>query len=143
MSLENMVRGSGDIGATFATAWGVRQLQNSIVHIQNIKPRDFDPCGPFQLAARPYLEQLGNFHLFKAPNECGTLAEEQGMHGDVTNDQKRDERIRREAITAAWLTEDPNLTSPEMVARFKSLGIEIDDSTVRRYRIHARKGHSL
>jgi hypothetical protein len=142
MSLEGMIRGSSEFGAVLACAWGVKQLDDATntVHIQNLKPRDFDPCGPFQIVGRPFIDQTGDFQLLKRPGECGTLAEEQGIVADHTNDQKRDERIRRVAIVAAWQAENPNLSSPEMVERFKAIGITVDDSTVRHYRAQARKG---
>jgi DnaB-like helicase N terminal domain/AAA domain len=142
MSLEGMIRGSSEFGAVLACAWGVKQIDDATntVHIQNLKPRDFDPCGPFQIVGRPFIDQTGDFQLLKRPGECGTLAEEQGSVADHTNDQKRDERIRRVAIVAAWQAENPNLSSPEMVERFKAIGITVDDSTVRHYRTQARKG---
>src|SRR5208337_5571615 len=51
MTLENVLRGSGDVGAMLTTAWGVKQIDaaSNILHIENIKPRDFQPCGPFQI----------------------------------------------------------------------------------------------
>ncbi len=41
MTLENILRGSGDIGAMLATCWGVRLLdeKQNIVYVQNCKPR--------------------------------------------------------------------------------------------------------
>lgn len=55
MNLENMLRGTGDIGAMVGTAWGVKQLnaEKNIIHIENLKARDFKPCGPFQIIGRP------------------------------------------------------------------------------------------
>jgi hypothetical protein len=47
MRLENVLRGSGDIGAILTTAWGVKQLDAAanIIHIENVKPRDFQQDG--------------------------------------------------------------------------------------------------
>src|SRR5882724_2086086 len=143
MCLENMIRGSSEFGAVLASAWGIRQIdeKTNTVHIQNLKPRDFEPCGPFQIVGRPHIDQEGDFRLLKAPGECGTLAEESS--GGAENDLKRDERIRRVAIAASWLAEDSNISSREMVDRFKAIGVAIDDSTARRYRTQARKGGAL
>jgi hypothetical protein len=135
MELENMVRGSGDIGAMFATAWGVRQLPDSIVHVQNIKPRDFDPCGPFQLAARPYITDAGNFRMHKRPGECGLLADEQEPRdkGGATV-QFRETHAANLELLREWLTQDPNQTSEQLAGRFKKAGIKLQPVTVRKYR---------
>jgi hypothetical protein len=79
MSLENILRGSGDLGAMLSTCWAVKLVDpfQNIVHVENVKPRDFQPCGPFQIIARPFIDQTGDFKLFKQPSECGSLQEEQ------------------------------------------------------------------
>jgi hypothetical protein len=61
MTLENILRGSGDIGAMLSTAWGVRQVDGArtALYVQNLKPRDFQPCQPFLLEGRPHLGQVG------------------------------------------------------------------------------------
>jgi hypothetical protein len=77
MSLENILRGTGDIGAMLSTAWGVRLLDpiRTLIHIQNIKARDFEPIPPFQIAGRPFIEQGKGFQMAMAPGECGPLKE--------------------------------------------------------------------
>jgi hypothetical protein len=139
MSLEGMIRGSSEFGAVLACAWGIKQIDAAThtVHVQNLKPRDFEPCGPFQLVGRPYLNQQGDFRLHKPPGDCGSLQEEQP---NEHNKEKHEEKTDRVAIAKAWIAEDSNLTSPELVAKFKTIGIIIDDSTARRYRSQARKG---
>jgi hypothetical protein len=139
MSLENMIRGSSEFGAVLATAWGVRQIDEATntVHVQNLKPRDFEPCGPFQLVGRPYIDQESDFHLLKKPGECGTLAEEQlNEHNDSLQQQKTD----RKAMVKAWMTTDPNESAKEQHAKFHALGIPIKLDTVERYRKEVRRG---
>jgi hypothetical protein len=65
MSLENILRGSGDIGAMCATVWGVKQTDEKLnqIFIQNCKPRDFEPCEPFVIQGRPYINDTGTFHV--------------------------------------------------------------------------------
>jgi hypothetical protein len=67
MTLENMLRGTGDIGAMFATAWGIKQLDEgrNIIHIENVKSRDFEPGRPFQIIGRPYINEEGDFRILK------------------------------------------------------------------------------
>jgi hypothetical protein len=81
MTLENIVRGSGDLGAMLATCWGVRQLDRdrNIVYVQNCKPRDFEPCGPFQLVGRPFIDTEGDFRIHKRPDESGFLQDEMDL----------------------------------------------------------------
>jgi putative DNA primase/helicase len=73
MSLENALRGSGDIGAMAAAAWGLRQIDKAAnrVHIENLKCRDFEPCMPFQLEGRPWIDQE---HSFKMTTKPGMVA---------------------------------------------------------------------
>lgn len=138
MSLENMVRGSGDIGATFATAWGVRELPGSILHVQNIKPRDFEPCGPFQLAARPHITDHGDFLIHKAPGDCGLLARELPENnrnkGGGAPQIIQEARNANLALLRGFLETDPGLTSRELSQKFHALRIQVGDSSIRKYR---------
>lgn len=136
MELENMVRGSGDISAAFATAWGVRQLPGDIAHIQNIKPRDFEPCGPFQLAARPHLDQIGDFQLHKAPGDCGFLADE--MPSPKSNSgasaESREMKNAKLALLRRLYAENPHMTWMEVIAAFQREKMDIARGTIRKYR---------
>jgi hypothetical protein len=75
MSLENVLRGSGDIGAMAATVWGVRMLDavQTKVQVENVKPRDFTPPPPFQLQGRPYIDEGKGMQMVLPPGSCGTL----------------------------------------------------------------------
>jgi hypothetical protein len=77
MTLENILRGSGDIGAMLSTAWGVRQVDSdrNTLYVQNVKPRDFQPCLPFVLDGRPHLDNAGHFRMTHKPGEAGQLRE--------------------------------------------------------------------
>ena len=68
MTLENMLSGTGDIGAMVGTAFGIKQLnaEKNIIHIENLKARDFEPCGPFQdHRTLPYINDEGDFRMYK------------------------------------------------------------------------------
>lgn len=77
MTLENILRGSGDIGAMLCCAWGVRQIDagRNQLYIQNNKPRDFQPCEPFILEGRPHLDIDGQFRMIAEPGHAGELRE--------------------------------------------------------------------
>ncbi len=76
MTLENILRGSGDIGAMLSTAWGVRQVDaaRTALYLQNVKPRDFQPCQPFLVEGRPHLDNTGCFFMKHTPGEAGELS---------------------------------------------------------------------
>src|SRR4029077_6160269 len=84
MRLENVLRGSGDVGAMLTTAWGVKQIDSvkNILLLENIKPRVFQPCGPFQIIGRPFIDETGDFGILKRPGECGSLSDEQEPERD-------------------------------------------------------------
>lgn len=77
MTLENILRGSGDLGAMVCTCWGVRQIDpvRNRLYVQNVKPRDFQPCAPFVLEGRPHLDNSGHFVMTHRPGNAGELSE--------------------------------------------------------------------
>jgi AcrR family transcriptional regulator len=75
MTLENILRGSGDIGAMLATAWGLRQIdaQTNRIYVANVKDRDFQACEPFIIEGRPHLDEMGRFKMVMRPGEAKEL----------------------------------------------------------------------
>lgn len=144
MTLENVLRGSGDIGAMLVTAWGVKQLDadSNLIHIQNIKPRDFQPCGPFQIIGRPHIDDRGDFVLYKRPGECGALADEQDSSRDRGGapSQAREARAANIELLRRFLAEDEKQSSEQLTRRFRDAGINLNSSTVRHYLREAREG---
>jgi DnaB-like helicase N terminal domain/AAA domain len=142
MRLENVLRGSGDIGAMLTTAWGVKQLDAAVnvIHIENVKPRDFQPCGPFQIVGRPFIDETGDFRILKRPGACGSLIDEQEPkrdHGGASQ-AIREARAANIALMRGWLRENPGLTSTELVRLFADEGIKVGDSAIRKYRKELR-----
>jgi 5S rRNA maturation endonuclease (ribonuclease M5) len=139
MSLEGILRGTGDIGAMATTVWGVKQLDEpqNIVYIECVKARDFTHCQPFQIRGRPCIDDCGDFELYHAPGESGSLAEEQLNQANESKQRERDDRL---AMVRAWLAADPNETAQEQVRKFAALGITVKLDTVQRYRKLVRKG---
>src|SRR5262249_5367246 len=136
MTLENMIRGSGEFGAALGAAWGVRQIDAAmnIVHIENLKARDFEPCEPFELQGRPYIDEKGGFLLLHPPGECSKLQK----LGRV-NEERTESKHDRVKIVRAWLHEDPALSSREIVERFRQMGVKVELNTVNKYRGRAQK----
>jgi hypothetical protein len=77
MTLEGILRGSGDIGAMLATCWGIRQIDadTNRVFIGNVKARDFSPSEPFIVQGRPGIDLNGYFDLTEPPGFAGELAD--------------------------------------------------------------------
>lgn len=75
LTLENVLRGSGDLGAMISTAWGVRQIDTTVnrIWVQNVKHRDFEACEPFILEGRPYIDTAGSFWMSNPPGTAGEL----------------------------------------------------------------------
>jgi hypothetical protein len=144
MTLENVLRGSGDIGAMVATCFGVKQIDRdrNIVHVENVKPRDFTPPLPFQLIGRPYIDETGDFQMQKRPGECGSLADEQ-PDLNKNNSSKHDTRAAHMALVKKLDEEEPGLNSSEVRKRMAAEGIAISEVTIRRYRQDLRKAGRL
>ena len=138
MRLENVLRGSGDIGAMLVTAWGIKQLDaaENVIHVENIKPRDFQPCGPFQIIGRPFINEAGDFRLHKKPGECGSLQDEQQPERDKGGApvHVREARAANIELLRQWLKEDKDQTSEELAEKFATLGINLSPVTVRKYK---------
>lgn len=137
MRLENVLRGSGDIGAMLTTAWGIKQLgaAENIIHVENIKPRDFQPCQPFQIIGRPYISDKGDFRLHKRPGECGALMDEQEPERNRGGapEAVREAKASNIALMRNWRAATPDLSLSELVRKFADDGITIDRSTICRY----------
>jgi hypothetical protein len=69
ISLENVLRGSGDIGAMLATAWGIKQVdtEHNKIFVKCVKARDFEPGQPFEITGRPFIDQDGDFVMTGQP----------------------------------------------------------------------------
>jgi hypothetical protein len=83
MTLENVLRGSGDIGAFTATCWGLSQIDSTAtrIFVQNVKARDFCPCEPFIIQGRPSIDQTGYFELTNPPGFAGALSDNKPQAG--------------------------------------------------------------
>ena len=68
MTLENMMRGTGDLAATADAVYGLRTLNQDTLHIEVecLKPRDFEKPPTFEIQGRPYLNETGDFALLGA-----------------------------------------------------------------------------
>lgn len=80
MTLENVLRGAGDIGAMCDAVWGLQQSrrrkgqrvdkdyiaesrQLTRLTMQCVKARDFDPAEPLVIQGRPFIDEQGDFEI--------------------------------------------------------------------------------
>jgi hypothetical protein len=93
MTLENVLRGSGDIGAMLAACWGLSQVDatSNRIFVQNVKARDFSACEPFIIQGRPSIDHTGYFELTNPPGFAGNLGDHKGASGrpEITNKQEK------------------------------------------------------
>jgi hypothetical protein len=73
ITLDNALRGSGDIGAMLATCWAVRQTdaETNRVYMKCVKGRDFQSCLPFEVEGRPWIDETGSFKMVCTPGSAG------------------------------------------------------------------------
>jgi len=138
ISLENVLRGSGDVGAMVTTCYGLKQIDamQNVIHVECVKGRDFQPVEPFQILGRPCIDEGGDFQMYKEPGRCGRLADEQPEvnRGGGAPEAAREAKAANLALMRQWTRENPALTSTELVRRFADEGIKVGDSAIRKYR---------
>jgi hypothetical protein len=77
MTLENVLRGTGDIGAMCDCVWGLQRDRGDManpgqeyleeseqltrLYVKCVKPRDFEPPTPFRIQGKPYINEAGDF----------------------------------------------------------------------------------
>jgi len=128
MTLENALRGSGDIGAMLATCWVVRQtdaLKNRI-HIKNVKPRDFEPCQPFEIEGRPHIDQTGQFAMAAEPGMALKPSVERLNKTQVKQAEAR--LMRQSGSTHAAIAKHLEVTT-RTVERWDAVGVLGPDPT--------------
>lgn len=97
MTLENILRGSGDLGAMLCTAWGLRQIdaETNQVYVQNVKPRDFQPCPQFVIEGRPHLDEIGHFKVIEPPGTAGEMRDYLRNKGGAPATPNKGEKLQR------------------------------------------------
>jgi len=92
LTLENALRGTGDIAAMCDAVWvvqrAVRKLEDgktwdreyqeeserfTRLYVKCVKPRDFEPAKPFYIQGRPHLDERGDFAVLTDVQEFETL----------------------------------------------------------------------
>lgn len=137
MTLEGVLRGSGDVGAMATTAWAIKQVEpeQNIIHVECVKSRDLLPCAPFEIIGRPFINDEGDFRMHQAPGEAGSLADAQPeLNRGGAPQAARDARAAHIELLRRRMIEHFNDTSEQHSAYFASIGITLSPVTLRKYR---------
>lgn len=117
LTLENAMRGSGDLGAFVSSCWATR-LQDpdapweSASYLKNVKQRDFE-SDPFEVKS----DKLGRLHILAAP----------GAHVVLNGkDKKKEGNEEAEQV----IRDNPKLSQQKIVLKLRQLGIERSTSWV-------------
>jgi len=116
LTLENAMRGSGDLGAFVSSCWATR-LQDpdapweSASYLKNVKQRDFE-SNPFEVRS----DKLGRLHIITAPGSSNVVLNGK-KKGQAANADGREE----EALQV--IRDNPTLSYVKTSAKLKELGI--------------------
>jgi len=119
MSLENLLRGSGDIGAMLAMAWGVSQVDyaSTRIYVQNVKDRDPKPegtCQPFMITGRPHIDQGGHFAMTTKPGmTMGFEQEKKSRQQDTQFKEMADKDVKLSEIRQLQ-QDNPGITQRQL-----------------------------
>jgi 5S rRNA maturation endonuclease (ribonuclease M5) len=77
LTLENVLRGSGDLGAMCDAVYALTVEDREMVEIrvENVKARDFEPIRPFHITGRPHINEDGDFKMTAPPDKPREHAE--------------------------------------------------------------------
>jgi hypothetical protein len=123
MTLENMLRGTGDLAATADAVYGLRSLCDKKLHleVQCLKPRDFEKPANFEIQGRPYLNEMGDFALLGAKvaenveSESGVLekfllANERASYRDIEKATRiPTARVKELTTKIGWLRDTDDM----------------------------------
>jgi hypothetical protein len=78
-TLENTLRGTGDLGAIADTVYCVRSsdIKNFRAEICCVKPRDFDPPDSFEIQGRPFIDLEHDIKMVRAPHVSSEMVDAQ------------------------------------------------------------------
>jgi len=108
MTLENMVRGSGDLGAMISNCYALRKIDPNklTVFVQCVKRRDDEPT-------RPFIVEGVDLRMVKAPGEAGVISD----HTGKKSGRPEDPSVQEKKQLALKLQEEDQLSVPEIAEK--------------------------
>jgi hypothetical protein len=122
LTLENAMRGSGDLGAFVSSCWATRMQDpdkewESPSYLRNVKQRDFE-SKPFEVTS----DRQGRLHIVDTPGPEVRLSSK--ATGPKGNSDGREEEALQVII------DNPTLSQQKIVAKLKEMGIKRSASWV-------------
>lgn len=79
MTAENCLRGSSEFGGIIGSMFAFKRLDEELlkIHVECVKPRDFEGPKPFQLQGRPHISDGRGYVMTAKPGDCGYLRDAQ------------------------------------------------------------------
>ena len=99
-TLENVLRGTGDLGAIADAVYCVlcSDKKNFVAEVSNVKARDFNPTDSFGIQGRPYIDETQDIKLIRPPDlEKEDFDTQQSIAAD--NEITKDPRISVNNLT--------------------------------------------
>jgi hypothetical protein len=130
LSLENVMRGSGELGAFVTSCWGTRLQEpsepyKSASYFTNVKQRDFE-SQPFQVMSGPDCR----LHIVDKPGDGVRLSSKSaGVQADADGNAE---------AALQFIRDHPELTQRALVLGLKGIGIKRSKSWIgdKRFEIH-------
>ena len=118
MTLENVLRGSGDIGAMCDAVWGLEHARRrdgrkwdkkytaeskalTRITVECVKPRDFEPAEQFVIQGKPFIDEQGDFEITSEGGVSKLPARQQEHLAIMLDMIRKDSRVSIRKITKA------------------------------------------
>jgi hypothetical protein len=121
MTLENVLRGTGDLGAMCDAVWGLQHdkakdnngrdwdyiyldesQQLARLYVKCVKPRDFEPVPAFRVQGRPYIDEKGDFVILDEGKE--------GIEDRISEAIEKEPTLSKRALMSRFGVGDLRLT---------------------------------
>ena len=135
MSLENMMRGSGDFGSMSQGAWGIRKLPSDglLIHLENLKQRDDIGISPFNVR----LGEKGGLVMDAYPGEAKLLKDYLQERKEARGRKTDPDKAARSQLEREWL--EQGKTTEQIMTLLIERKINIGDGTLAKELSKARK----
>lgn len=148
MTLENVLRGTGEFGACADVVWGIQRAQKrkgknnqwdddylqesknlTRLYVECVKPRDLPAADPFVIQGRPHIDEKGDFALIATDAQVGET-----MDADTVSEVAEDkaEKLAREKpdISKSQLAQETGISRNRIEEVLASRGLK-----------YAKQGH--
>jgi len=137
MTLENMLRGSGDLAAMLSNAFGLRQIDkdSNRARVSCLAQRDNETfLADFQIEGRPHINNTGNFLMTKMPGQAGEFGDDFSRKPGRTRNPKTEEWLPQ-----AMVMDSQGIAQREIAKRLTAKGFTVSQTTISRRIVEERR----